>query len=294
VSAGALAGRAGGVVLRLHPFTVRLRSSIDAVQRHVDRFYAGCETSDEVFVDFDVALWRGAGLRRWWRPQARFALDRRVSFHPLPVSQAAPMLEWGLNWCVAQRPLGFVVMHAAVVAQGDRALLLPGEPGAGKSTLCASLALIERWRLLSDELAILDPADVQLRPHPRPIGVKNRSIDIVADFPGAVVGPRYHDTRKGMVAHVACPADSAADAARRATVAWVVFPRFDASASPLLEEIPRAEAFAAIAEQSFNKDAMGEQGFAAVCRMLTPARCYRMVYRSTDEGLDMVRRIQQR
>ena len=51
-------------------------------------------------------------LRKVWRPQVRFLLDGTEPFFPLPLAQAAPMFEWGMNWCVAQRPMGWLVMHA--------------------------------------------------------------------------------------------------------------------------------------------------------------------------------------
>lgn len=279
-------------ILDIPPFTVRVRSPFEAVARHLDVFYAAYpRRGRDAFVDFDIALQPGRGPRRWWRPQVRFELDGDEPFFPLPAGQAAPMFEWGLNFCVANRPLGQLVMHAAVLAHGDRAVMLPGFPGAGKSTLCASLALCAGWRLFSDELAILDPTDGQLIPHPRPISVKNASIEVVAGFPGARVGPVYRDTRKGDVSHLAFPAQALSQAAERARVAWVLFPRFDAQAPARCEEIGRAEAFALISEQSFNQERMGERGFAALCAMLDGARCFDIGYRSTDEGLDLVRRL---
>lgn len=279
-------------VIEIPPFTVRVRSPFEAVSRHVGIFYRDCRRPGaSAFVDFDIELRPGAGFRRWWRPQARFELDGAEPFFPLPANQAAPLFEWGLNFCVAHRPLGYLVMHAAVLARDGRALMLPGFPGAGKSTLCASLALCEGWQLLSDELAILDPADVHLIPHPRPISVKNRSIDVVTAFPGARLGPVYHDTRKGSVSHLACPPSALREASTRARVAWVVFPRFDAAAEPYCEPISRNEAFALISEQSFNQERMGERGFEALCALLDGASCFEIGYRSTAEGLDLVRRI---
>lgn len=279
-------------ILDIPPFTVRVRSPFEAVARHLDIFYADQpRRHDDAFVDFDIALQPGRGSRRWWRPQVRFELDGDEPFFPLPAAQAAPMFEWGLNFCVANRPLGHLVMHAAVLARGDRALMLPGFPGAGKSTLCASLALGASWRLLSDELAILDPRDGRLIPHPRPISVKNASIDVVAGFPGARVGPVYRDTRKGDVSHLAIPDQALERAADRARVAWVLFPRFDANSPPRCEEIGRTEAFTLISEQSFNQERMGERGFEALCGMLDGARCFDIGYRSTAEGLDLVHRL---
>jgi len=269
---------------------VRLRSPFAAVERHLAAFYGAyrrCESG--TFVDFDIQVLPARGLRRTWRPQARFVLDGEEPFFPLPAEQAGPLFEWGLNWCVAQRPLGYLVMHAAVVARGDHALMMPGFPGAGKSTLCASLVLLEDWRLLSDELAVLDPVTGRVQAHPRPISLKNASIAVVSRFPGCQLGTVYRDTRKGDITHAACPPASIAAAGEAAQVRWVVFPRFQADAPAVCEEISRAEAFALISEQSFNNERMGETGFRALCALLTDARCFELVYGSTEEGLAMVR-----
>lgn len=279
-------------LFRIAPFTVRLRSPLAAVGRHIERFYAGpAHEPQDAFVDFDIQILPGAGSRAWWRQQARFALDGAEPFYPVPRDQAAALFEWGLNWCVAQRDLGYLVMHAAVVADGDRALMLPGSPGAGKSTLCASMVFSEQWRLLSDELAILDPASGALVAHPRPVNLKNESIDIVAGFAGTTLGPAVRDTRKGTVAHAACPETSTLSADQPATVRWVVFPRFEAGGEPHFEEITRAEAFALISEQSFNRERMGRVGFDALCELLAGARCYEATYGSTADGIALMRRI---
>lgn len=282
-------------VLRLSPVTVRVRSPFRSVAAHLRRFYGGLSLEPaartQTFVDLDIALLPASGSRRWLRPQARFLLDAAEPFLPLPAAQAAPLFEWGLNWCLATRPLGYLMMHAAVVARGEDALVLPGFPGAGKSTLCAALTFVEGWRLLSDELAILAPESGLLQPNPRPISLKNESIGIVAGFPGTALGPAYLDTRKGTVAHAAPPAESTAAAESPARCRWIVFPRFTAGIRTACEEISRAEAFAQIAEQSFNRDRMGETGFHAICAMLDGARCYEITYGSTDDGLALIREL---
>ncbi len=280
-------------VLHIPPFHVRLRTPFASVRRHVETFYPGAVAAarDAPFIDFDVELLSGKGLHRAWRPQARFLLDGGESFFPLPADQAAPMFEWGMNWCVAQRPLGWLVLHAAVLARDGAAIVMPGFPGAGKSTLCASLAFVEGWRLLSDELTILDPADGLLVPHPRPISLKNASIDIVGAFPDARLGPIYHDTRKGSITHAACPAASRAAAAERARATWIVFPRFEAGAPLQSARVSRVEAFTLISEQSFNRDRMGAIGFDALCAMLDGATCHELIYGSTAAGLEGIRQI---
>lgn len=279
-------------VLRIPPFHVRLRSPLASVAHHVAFYYPDAiRAAQDLFIDFDVEIVAAGGIRRWWKPQARFLLDGTEPFFPLPIDQAAPMFEWGMNWCVAQRPLGYSVMHAAVVERDGRALVLPGFPGAGKSTLCAALTHLDGWRLLSDELAILDPAQGLLLPHPRPISLKNRSIGVVEAFPGSRVGPTYEDTRKGSISHAACPPLSMRRASEPARPAWIVFPRFVAGSPLQIESVTRVEAFSWISEQSFNKERMGELGFRSLCDMLSGSECYELSYGSTADGLAGVRTV---
>lgn len=281
------------LTLRLSPVTVRLRSAFSSVGRHMETFYPSAlrlASNSPWFIDFDLRINNTIFPRSLLRPQARFLLDDVEPFLPLPAEQAAPLFEWGLNWAIASRPLGYLVMHAAVVARDDAALVMPGEPGAGKSTLCAALTFLDGWRLLSDELAILAPESSQLQASPRPICIKNHSIDVVTAMPGTRLGSIYRDTRKGTVTHAAAP-ETSQSTPKPAKCRWIVFPHFSATDAPYCEEIGRAEAFARIAEQSFNRDRMGESGFRALCAMLDEARCFEIGYRSSDEARAWIREI---
>lgn len=288
----AIPSPASTYVLRVPPVTIRVHTALPSVADHIEFFYGACRSrspaDERDFIDLDISVLPGRGIRRFWHPQSRFLLDADEPFLPLPLDQAAPLLEWGLNWCMASRPLGYLAIHAAVVARGADALLLPGFPGAGKSTLCSSLVFLDGWRLLSDELALLEPGSGDLHPHPRPINLKNRSIDIVSGFPGARIGPRYLDTRKGTIALAAPPPASIRTAENPARCRWVVFPTYVSDEEGWCEEVSKTESFALIAEQSFNKERMGEIGFKALCGMLDDAACYQIGYGSTEEALSLI------
>lgn len=247
--------------------------------------------AEERFADFHVAILRPGGLRRWLRPQVVFRFDGRPPFHPLPGDQAFPILEWGLNWCVSAHCHQHLIVHAAVVERGGRALLLPAPPGSGKSTLCA--ALVHRgWRLLSDELALFDPASGTLVPLARPVSLKNASIEVIRGFaPRAVLGETVHDTLKGSIAHMRPPADAVGRALEPARPRWIVMPRWVAGEKAALEPLPRGRAFMQIADSAFNYHLHGRDGFALLTDAVQACDCYEFVYGELDEAMRVFERL---
>lgn len=275
-----------GVVLRTGPVTVRARTPIRRVAHAVATLYADYPLlGDDSFVDFDVAVRRPAGPQGWLGRQVCFEVDGGRPFNPLAGDQGLPLLEWGLNWCVYSHCHQFVVLHAAVLEREGRALLLPAPSGSGKSTLCAALAL-SGWRLLSDELALIDPADGLLVPLPRPVSVKNASIEVLSRrFPQLEFGSRVDETVKGTVAHFAAPADAVAAASVRARASWVALPRWVQGAPAVLSPLGRAEGFMALVENAFNYDLHGARGFQALADMVEGCRCFRFEYGAIDDAL---------
>ena len=173
----------------------------------------------------------------------------------------------------------------------ERAPLLPAWPGCGKSTLCA--ALVNRgWRLFSDEFGLVRPGDGQLIPLPRPTPLKNRSIDVIRDFaPNAELGPSFHGTRKGTVAHLVSPAASVEKFNVPAPPGWLVFPRYRSGAPLRLEPIPKQQAFIKLANNSFNYQLLGLRGFEEVTRLVRACDCYILTYSNLDEAMNDLNRL---
>lgn len=238
------------------------------------------------FADFHVSLAHPRNLRRWFKPQVLFLFDGTPPFKPLPLDQAFPMLEWGLNWCVSSQTNRYLIIHAAVIEKGGYAAILPAPPGSGKSTLCA--ALVNRgWRLLSDELALIRVSDGKLIPLPRPVSLKNHSIDIIQCYePGAIFSRKVSDTMKGTVAHMKAPTDSIARAAETAQAAWVIFPKYQAGVPTRLDSLPRSRAFMRIADNAFNYSLLGVKGFETMAGLIGASLCYDFIYSNLDEAIE--------
>lgn len=281
-----------GLWLQTGPFVTRVCSDIPAVADGIGLLYANYPLRDGTgFADFHISLYRPAGVRRWLRPQVRFDYDGYRAFRPLPLSQAYPMFEWGLNWCISSRAHGYLIIHAAVVEKDGCAAILPAPPGSGKSTLCAAL-VSNGWRLLSDELAMVRLEDGMLAPLPRPVSLKNASIDVIGAFvPGATFSRTVTDTVKGSVAHMQAPASSIARALEDARPAWVVFPKYEAGATPSLEPIGKADAFMQLAENAFNYTLLGRTGFDALACIVERADSFRFTYSALDDALNTFARL---
>jgi HprK-related kinase A len=278
--------RGPGLNLRTGPVVNRIRSHVEAVERGIALHYAGHPIeAEDAFADFHVSVDRPSGLRRWLHPQVLFRFDGEEPFAPLPGPQGFPMLEWGLNWCIYTYCQQFITLHSAVLARDGRALILPAPSGSGKSTLCAGLAF-RGWRLLSDELSVFDPKTREIVPVPRPISLKNRSVDVIRTFaPQAVFSPAVPDTIKGTVAHVRPPADAVLQAASRARPTWIVLPRYQAGAPAALVPAPRSRVLMALVENTFNYSIHGARAFELLAAVTEHCACYEFTYGDLDEAV---------
>ncbi len=281
-----------GLRLQIGRFGVLMHSRLEPVARGLEQLYPEFQVLHATdWIDFDVELAAPSLLRRWFRPQVNFRFDGREPFKPLPQEQAFAMFEWGLNWCISNNAHRYLVVHAAVVARDDRALILPGSPGSGKSTLCAAL-VAHGWRLLSDEMALVSLCDRRVAPVPRPISLKNASIDVIRKLPGDVVlGDIVPDTRKGTLSHMRPPRGSVERALEPATAVAIVFPKYRQGAETLLSPVARGEAAIELARNSFNYNALGVAGFHCLADLVESCCCHRFEYQHMGEALETMEEV---
>lgn len=283
-----------GLRIPCGPFNVSIHSGLEPLAWVLHKIYADFPIADEsAYVDFEVKLEAPNYLRKFVRKQVSFSCDGRIPFKPLPIGQAFPMLEWGLNWVISSHAHSYLVIHAAVVEKNGRALILAADPGSGKSTLCA--ALVHRgWRLLSDELALVDLVSGQVLPIARPISLKNASIGVVGALGADVeLSPVCHDTAKGSIAHMKPPAASVGSIALSAKPALVVFPKYAKGTHLFSEKVGSAQAFLEIARHTFNFSVLAGDGFDAIGRLIDQVHASRISYSSFDQVVPEIERLWQ-
>jgi HprK-related kinase A len=275
-----------GVAIRWGPFVSRIVSRLPELAAPIRLLYADFPIEPPGGIcDFHICV-RPRSLRvPWSEKQVEILLDGAQLLPPYPRRWALPMLEWGLNACVYRSAHQFLIIHAAVVERGGCALLLPGLPGAGKSTLCAAL-VAAGWRLLSDELTLLSPADGLVQPLARPISLKNDSIEIVRRLaPESTFGPTAIDTHKGAITHMRPPADSVSRLFEPACPRWIVMPQFAPDRRVQLSPTSKASTFISLGENSLNYEILGETGFRTMIRLIDGCDCYRMEHASAGEAV---------
>lgn len=278
-----------GLLLHTGPFTFRIGTSLSELFALISLLYLEYElVEEEGIVDFEI---RVEPVCRFWPLATRRAvvlIDGRQRFEPFDRRIALPMLEWGINWCTFSRPNQYLLLHAAVVEHGEKAFIFPGPPGSGKSTLCAAMVL-RGWRLLSDELAVMRPGTTDLIPVPRPIGLKEASIEIIRRFePKAVLSPPCPGTHKGTVAHLRPPENSISRCDDMAHPRWIVFPVFQPGCQVELLPISRALTLLDLAEDSFNYSVLGRDAFETLADLVDRCECFELRYGTLDEALDIL------
>jgi len=278
-----------GLRYQAGPFAVCIYTRNTSLVELILRFYnQSTLLEDDAVCQFHIDVLRSGGLRRFIRPKAIFSIDAIRPFDPYPYDQAFPMLEWGLNWCIGSTAHQYLILHSAVVERNGKALVLPAQPGSGKSTLCAGL-ISRGWRLLSDEFGIIDQKTGMMVPLPRVIPLKNESIELVQHYaPEAVFGPIFRKTRKGDVCHMAPPPSSLQRQLEQAKPAWVIFPKYKHGQKTELKVEDKGVAFTRMSNNAFNYPMTMGRGFQTLTGLAKQAQCFSLQSGDLDEAVTLL------
>ncbi len=277
-----------GLILQVGSFNFCIRSSFSLLANSLSILYADYEilnADDNIFVDFHVSVDWADNINGLLRRNVQFFIDGFPPFSPLPYNHASAMFEWGMNWCVSSQINTHLIVHAAVIEKFGRAAILPAPPGSGKSTLTAAL-IQEGWRLLSDELTLICVDSRNVTPFPRPVSLKNESIEIISNrYPSVVFGPLTSDTLKGTICHIKPPHDSVQRQRDECPVGWVVFPKYEQDGNAEFQKLNKCQALLNVANNSFNYSRLGVVGFDVLRDVIDKADCFEFSYSDLDDAI---------
>jgi len=202
---------------------------------------------------------------------------------------AAAWLLWHVNRAVIDASPEYLQLHAASVSMGGRALVFPGSPGSGKTTLAA--ALVQRGLgYLTDELVALADDDLTIVPFPKSLAFDEGSIAALwgpAGPPGhaEVVGPELPGTEKVHVVPACIRAEANAGAC---PARMVVAPRYLRGASTRLARLDAADALMTLVTNTVNLECHGSAGLRRLAVLAERGSCYRLEFSDLDEACRLV------
>lgn len=181
-----------------------------------------------------------------------------------------------------------VAIHAATLLCGDRALLLFGAPGAGKTTL--SLGLVQAgFGFGGDDVALVRAGGL-CRPLPFASAVKDGSMPLLQDhIAGLGQLPVFRRPDGKQVRYVLPEAPlTGAEGA----VGWIILLDWRAGSAAELHPVEAGEALQGVLADSFAQE--GEltlSGFRTLARVLGDAQVYRLRYSGLEEAVALIGRM---
>lgn len=214
-------------------------------------------------------------------PEMVYAVRRTASGKPFSLScrQEAPLhlddlgdllyaLEKDLIVTLQRRRPELLFLHSAVLERAGRGYLLAGDSGSGKSTTTWGL-LHHGFSYLSDELAPIDPATMQVHAYPHALCMKREPPPAYPLPPGG--GVQY----LASTLHVPVAILPVSLGPATCAVEAIVFVHHDrALTAPSLRRLGSAEAGARLYTTALNALAHPDNGLDVVLKIASQARCY--------------------
>ena len=178
---------------------------------------------------------------------------------------------------VADKAADTHCLHAASVSKNERALVIPANSGAGKSTFTTWLAA-NGFEYLTDELILVDD-DAMIEGIARPIQIKSNGLDAISHL---IVDDDL--VQKGNFANalpVACLGGSKVAEARQ-KLALFVFPKYTKGGAYRFERLSSAEAGMRLMANHVNARNLEGHGFRAMMEIIRNTQCYSLEYGGFD------------
>lgn len=207
------------------------------------------------------------------------------------ISGIAPML-YGHSLLIAYELSHCLFgLHAAAVFWQGKCVLMPALSGSGKSTLTAAL-VGSGASLCADDLVLLTPPPIRIRPVPVVIGLKNGSWDLLIPYhPNIASLPVHLRSDEKYIRYLVPPADALVPmTSQPVPIDVIVFPKFvhDGDAA-IINEIRAADGLCQLTDVGY--DIRGEMTASCVKQLvdwITHIPCYEMRFNKLDKAVSAI------
>ncbi len=207
-------------------------------------------------------------------------LDRDGRGEPLYETDDRSDLYWWLESALCDGALrragDMLLIHGAAVERGGEAIVFLGKSYSGKSTLTMHL-LRNGYRLLSDEVILVEPKTLKLRPFPRNLLVRQGALENDSGLRELCDARWQYEDKGGEIKWMMDPdALSPEGIAEEAWAGQIFCLRRHRRWRPLLEPLGMRGAIEEMVRQAMNLKNTGEEGVDALVRMARSARNFRL------------------
>jgi hypothetical protein len=185
-------------------------------------------------------------------------------------------------------------LHAAAVFYQGKCVLMPALSGSGKSTLTAALVGSGAF-LFADDIVLLTPAPVRMRPVPVVIGLKSGSWNVLAPYHPEIASlPIHLRADDKHVRYLAPSVDTMVPMASQPfPVDFIVIPKFvnDSNAAGLIKISP-ADGLCRLTEAGY--DIRGEMTATCIKELIdwiTHIPCYEMHFNQLDNAVSAIQKL---
>lgn len=202
------------------------------------------------------------------------------------LSALAPLVK-AVLWAEAVNAFDFILdIHAGVVGEGGRCVLLPAAAGSGKSSLTAALAH-DGLGYYSDEVALVERSSFRVSPVPLAVCVKSTGWNVMTRYFPELPTLPIHRRNDGKRVRYVPPR---AVEKEPALVSHIFFPLYSKDEPTQLTPVPRSDALARLMDQCLAlRMRLDRDNVQKLVAWIAAIDCYALTFSSLDEAVALVR-----
>ncbi len=184
-----------------------------------------------------------------------------------------------------------LAIHAAAVSNGDQCIVFPAVSGSGKSTLTAAL-IAAGFQYCSDELVLLRRGTHTVQAIPAAIGSKAGAWPVLEPlYPSLNDMPVFLRQDGRRVRYLLPPKQTLPDdLARSWPLRSLVFPMYDADASPTLKRLSPADALCRLMEAGCDVEGgLDKEKATELVEWIRDIPCYEMRFQDLQHAVSQIR-----